>query len=237
MGQCDGTYQSPINIVRNETLSEFDLPPLRHACSSLEGKFKNDEGRLLKFELTDGLAHYSPNDCLTGGPFGSVKYFFLEFHLHWGSAESNGAEHTIDSNRYPAELHLVHVKEDYVAIDGSVDFDDALEAEDGFAYLAIFIKRNANTTTLTHDTSWFNVIAEAAKSNGNETSSTFFHLGQIIQRINPTMLIGDFNYWYYNGSLTFPGCNEGVRWIVAERPLEITSEQVRLSHSTFIDDF
>ena len=51
------------------------------------------------------------------------------------------------------------------------------------------------------------------------------------------MLIGDFNYWYYNGSLTTPDCNEGVRWIVAERPLEITSEQVRLSHSTFIDDF
>ena len=231
MGQCNGTHQSPINIVRDETLtiSESDLPPLRHACSSIKGKFKNDEGRTLKFELTDGLAHYSPNDCLTGGPLGSTKYFFLQFHLHWGSVETEGAEHTIDSNRYPAELHLVHVKENYVAIDGSVNFDSALEAQDGFAILAIFIKGNANVTTLTHDTSWFNVIAEAAK-NIDETSLTSFHLGQIVHRINPSMIGSDFNYWYYNGSLTTPGCNEAVRWIIAEKPLEITTEQVKFSH-------
>ena len=51
------------------------------------------------------------------------------------------------------------------------------------------------------------------------------HLSQIVQRVNPSFS-GDFNYWHYNGSLTTPDCTEAVRWIVAEKALHITSDQV-----------
>lgn len=34
------------------------------------------------------------------------------------------------------------------------------------------------------------------------------------------------NYYTYFGSLTFPPCTEGVRWIVQPEPLWISSDQV-----------
>ena len=52
-------------------------------------------------------------------------------------------------------------------------------------------------------------------------------LSQIVQRINPTYS-GDFNYWYYDGSLSTPECNETVRWIVTEKPLHVTDDQVSI---------
>ena len=36
------------------------------------------------------------------------RYNFLQGHLHWGSTECTGSEHTINSVQYSAELHLVH---------------------------------------------------------------------------------------------------------------------------------
>ena len=149
--ECAGTNQSPINIVRADAMIVNDLPPLRKTCATVEGKFKNDNGHTLKFELADGKALFSPDECLTSGPFGDTKYFFLQFHLHWGSETCNGSEHTIDFNRFPADLHMVHVKEDYVMEDGTVDTSAAFAAPDGLAVLGIFIKEG------TDDTTWFDV--------------------------------------------------------------------------------
>ena len=56
-------------------------------------------------------------------------------------------------NRFPGELHMVHVKEDYVSEDGTVDLDSALMAEDGLAVFGIFITGGADNAT------WFDVIA------------------------------------------------------------------------------
>ena len=97
---CAGSRQSPINIVRSEAtvVGQDDLPRLRKTCSLVEGKFTNN-GHTLKFELTDGKAVFSEKEYLSGGPYGSVKYFFLQFHLHWGSTDCEGSEHTVDSNR------------------------------------------------------------------------------------------------------------------------------------------
>merc|ERR1712004_101449 len=40
-------------------------------------------------------------------------YQFAQFHLHWGSVDSQGSEHTINQKAYPMELHLVHFKTEY----------------------------------------------------------------------------------------------------------------------------
>lgn len=37
--------------------------------------------------------------------FVGTTYQFLQFHLHWGSDNSKGSEHTIDGKKYPAEVH------------------------------------------------------------------------------------------------------------------------------------
>ena len=57
--------------------------------------------------------------------------------------------------RFPAELHIVHVKEDFVGADGSVDYSGAFSADDGLAVLGIFIDDSAET--LSAKTKWFSV--------------------------------------------------------------------------------
>ena len=54
-------------------------------------------------------------------------------------------------SRFPAELHMVHVKEDYVMEDGTVDSSAAFAAADGLAVLGIFIREG------TDDATWFDV--------------------------------------------------------------------------------
>ncbi|KAJ3589354.1 hypothetical protein NHX12_010199, partial [Muraenolepis orangiensis] len=49
---------------------------------------------------------------LTGGALPG-HYRALQFHLHWGADGGPGSEHTIDGERFPMELHVVHIKEPY----------------------------------------------------------------------------------------------------------------------------
>lgn len=43
---------------------------------------------------------------LTGGPLGTQKFRLEQFHLHWGSDDTKGSEHTIDGKMYAAEVRL-----------------------------------------------------------------------------------------------------------------------------------
>ena len=98
---CVGDRQSPINIVREDTIpADVDLPPLRKSCGEIDGgKFINSGGHTIKFETADGNPVVSDHDYMTGGPLGTDKYYFWQFHLHWGHYDCAGSEHTVDQNR------------------------------------------------------------------------------------------------------------------------------------------
>ena len=49
---------------------------------------------------------------LSGGPL-SCKYRLKQFHLHWGSTDARGSEHTIDGKEYSSEVRL-SVSNDYM---------------------------------------------------------------------------------------------------------------------------
>ena len=42
-----------------------------------------------------------------GGPLAS-SYQLLQLHFHWGKWNGRGSEHTINGERFPMEMHLVH---------------------------------------------------------------------------------------------------------------------------------
>lgn len=62
------------------------------------------------------------------------KYVFSNWHLHWGSNNLEGSEHTMDGVKYPAELHLVLFKSSYLTQ------ESALKEQDGCATLVYFFK-------------------------------------------------------------------------------------------------
>ena len=220
---CTGENQSPIDIKRETTVlfeGEDMLDFSFDYCQSIPGFFTNN-GKILEFETQNG--NPSSVDFITGGPLGSTKYYFQEFHLHWGSPSSYGAEHLIDGQRMAGELQLVHINENYIS-EGIVN-PNAYENQDGLAIVAIFLQDGSD-----YFEEWFDVIGEAINElidSGMNTTTLVtpgLNLNQFVQRINPSYQ-ADFNYWTYDGSLTTPDCNEAVKWIIAERPLFITNEQ------------
>lgn len=40
---------------------------------------------------------------LSGGPL-AKKYKFEQFHFHWGDKDSEGSEHRLNGQMYPAEV-------------------------------------------------------------------------------------------------------------------------------------
>ena len=161
---------------------------------------------------------------------------------------------------------MVHVKEDYINGDDWTVLPGAFEAGDGLSVLGIFLRDGGSYDDIAFQptvgsgtpggstqsyqkkaitTDWFDFIPNAAYHLNEYNISQIecpVNLNQIVKRLNPTF-DDEYNYWHYEGSLTTPNCNEAVQWIVAERPLIITTEQVlrinlnfRAKSSHFVDD-
>ncbi len=47
---------------------------------------------------------------ISGSDFGE-QFYIKQFHFHWGQNIYQGSEHLIDGNKFPLELHLVHVSD------------------------------------------------------------------------------------------------------------------------------
>ena len=54
-------------------------------------------------------------------------------HAHWGSKEGIGSEHTLDGEKFDAELHIVHYNSKYDTA------EEAMKHPDGLAVLGMFI--------------------------------------------------------------------------------------------------
>ena len=124
---CDGDRQSPIDIIRNNSLEYGGTEVMTFAtsyCDFISGYFKNN-GHTLQFDIDASGMQGGPDatdSYITGGPLGSNRYYFWQFHFHWGSSGNSGtegSEHIVDGEAFPAEVHFVHVREDY-ALSGDI---------------------------------------------------------------------------------------------------------------------
>lgn len=71
---------------------------------------------------------------LRGGPLGSDVYKLQQWHCHWGAANGEGSEHTVDGRSFSGELHLVHWNTSKYN-----SFNEAAGQEDGLAVLGVFL--------------------------------------------------------------------------------------------------
>ena len=98
---CGHRKQSPINIVKSETIKK-SFSPLKitfdNARGLVTGTFKNT-GHSPELEIAD-----SNGASLTGGPLGDKTFELLQFHVHFGCANDRGSEHTLDEKRFSGEV-------------------------------------------------------------------------------------------------------------------------------------
>ncbi|NWX28853.1 CAH4 anhydrase, partial [Notiomystis cincta] len=207
---CRGDRQSPVNIRTRHVLRDRSLGPLTFEGYEAKGSARwhlENNGHTVKVTLNT-----SPK---VGGGGLARKYKAVEFHLHWGVpgelSNSPGSEHSIDGEKYPMELHLVHIREDVS------DVAEAKKTPDGLAVLAFFVKadeENQNYATLLSE-------LQNIKYKGKTLVAEPLPLSSLLP---PEEDLG--RYYRYEGSLTTPDCYEGVIWTVFEKPIELSQPQV-----------
>ncbi|NXB69599.1 CAH4 anhydrase, partial [Donacobius atricapilla] len=204
---CKGSRQSPVNIVTRNVVRDRSLQPL-----SFEGYDVKDSA---KWALENNVKVALSASPKVGGGGLKRKYKAVEFHLHWGvpgePQNIPGSEHSIDGEKYPMELHIVHIRED------ASDVTEAKKTPDGLAVLAFFIKaeeENKNYATLLSELENIQYKGQSAQVDALPLSSL----------LPPEEDLG--RYYRYEGSLTSPDCYEGVIWTVFEKPVELSLPQL-----------
>jgi len=234
---------SPINIVtataepNTFTLSTANGESLEsenyrdeYTRGTLKGNWSR-KGFTLQFTIADDVSDvflpkikYANGGILTEND--DYQYKLLQVHLHWGMDENEGSEHTMDGNAAPLEIHFVHKN---TGLPGA-DYKDQL------LVIGILYEKVENADTETNWIKWISLHAkniarrELIDANGKDSKGNPTENGKLITTDNKTK---HWNLWQtlkealkdghyaYKGSLTTPGCNEQVTWIVAKNKIKV----------------
>lgn len=207
-----GSHQSPINMSTAQAQKDPSLKPLNISYDPAKAKSIFNNGQSFNVEYDDS----DDSSGLTGGSL-SAPHRLNHFHLHWGSSDDHGSEHTVDGVSYAAELHLVHWNSKVYK-----SFEDAAPHPDGLAVIGVFLKiGNANPMLQ-------KVIAALDSINGKGKRCAFANF-------DPSSLLpSNLDYWTYPGSLTTPPLYESITWFVLKTPITVSSQQLAKLRSVLI---
>ena len=189
---CDGSKQSPINIVTANVEEDDDLEDLVFTKweSSRDGDFVNS-GHNVQFNP-------DVKDATLDNHEGT--YIVQQFHFHWGEEAGEGSEHRINGNQCELEIHFVTLKNGTAAC-GST-------AADTFSVVAVFGEVDSN---LAVTGIWSQLTVP--KDHEQEISVSGIKYNDLLPQ--------NRDYYHYEGSLTTPLCNETVQWFVLKHPIQV----------------
>lgn len=245
---CAGSNQSPINIPTSSVVAADvgAITASSYDSSLMTGEFSNNEHTFV-FTYKSGAL-----PTISGGRLPAGERFnFLQLHWHWGSVSSQGSEHTVNGQEYPAELHLVHWNAKYADVAEAVTKADGL-AVLGFFYevtaednsdlteiLAIAEKARMQQGRIKKENEWKQQYRGRKKGNTNRGGNkqtkaevvpnppTVGPVSLTYSSLLPNGKIPD-DYYYYKGSLTTPTCDEVVLWTVFTERIPISEKQLNL---------
>ncbi|XP_053670351.1 carbonic anhydrase 7-like [Anopheles nili] len=214
---CGGRFQSPINIVTEDTLVVKRKIPLEIVgLNNLPAKTTvENEGHSVKF-TPQWSGRTRP--MMRGGPL-RTTYFFEQLHFHWGPNATEGSEHMINGRQFPLEVHLVF----YNGLYGS--FDAAKTEVDGLAVVGFLYEVVSNSASFTLNY-WAHFLPQVRQPNAEVVLS--FARSFTLQNVVGPM---GWSFFSYEGSLTTPPCLETVTWIVSAKRLAVTEQELQLLRS------
>lgn len=182
--------QSPINIDTRK-VKERKLAPLKFNSAF----FRNVEG---EFENTCQNVEFTPEksvNAIIKTPVG--KYKLVQFHFHWGRRTEEGTEHLVNGNAEEFEIHFVSKK---------IGGEDPT-AGDALAVIAVRgeISRRPIRGVFK--------ILDASEIIEVESSIP------ICKIVMADLLPKNLDYYFYEGSLTTPDCDETVQWFVLKQTI------------------
>jgi len=131
-----------------------------------------------------------------------------------------GSEHTVNGKHYPLEMHMVHIKEEYLK-----DQKAAYNDEAGFAVIGVFFKiktgRGRPPTTL--ETVSMIIENDINEMKINKQYEVYINFSKLIsfKKINRD------KFYHYMGGFTTPNCDEIAKWIIMKNPLKISKDRMQ----------
>lgn len=207
-----GRRQSPVNLEPQRLLFDPNLRSVHIDKHRISGTISNT-GHSVVFTINNETA---PNSGtvqvpvnLTGGPL-SYRYRFHEIHIHYGLHDQFGSEHSVEGYTFPAEIQIFGYNSQLYS-----NFSEALYRAQGIVGLAVLLQlgdlSNPELRMLTDQ-------LDKIRFGGDEA---------LVRRLSVRDLLPDTeHYMTYEGSTTAPACHETVTWIVMNKPIYITKQQL-----------
>ncbi|XP_029027216.1 carbonic anhydrase 4b [Betta splendens] len=203
--QCSGQSQSPINIVTRKMLPDGRLTPFQFI--GYQDTFHSiliNNGHTVELDLPSSIK-------IKGGNL-AATYKAVQLHLHWGKEGRLGSEHTIDGERFPMEMHIVHIKQEYNSL------TQAVTDSTGVAVLGFFFKESPSANKKYDPL--INALMNIKQPSTNTTVTGVSLDMFVLPQENMS------KYLRYDGSLTTPNCNEAVVWTLFEDTVHLSREQL-----------
>ncbi|RVE43382.1 hypothetical protein evm_011967 [Chilo suppressalis] len=204
-----GKRQSPIDIRTTDVIKDYTKKFIKYGSLKLNGYHRVlvsgiNNGHTVQFS-TEGEEAIHPT--VTGGPL-EHRYRLEQLHFHWLS------EHSVNGNKYPMEIHFVHVRADLAV-------GDALGSKDGLAILSVFCNVQAELDDRQEEAS-AEIMQYIPKllDTGDRISGVLLDMTKLM---SPNL----GSYYTYAGSLTSPECNEAVIWIIFDTPIYFSDSDYR----------
>lgn len=200
-----GRRQSPVNLEPKRLLYDRNLQPLHVDKHRVEGVL-NNTGHGIVFTVANDTRH--PVN-ISGGPL-SYRYQFQEIHLHYGLFDNRGSEHTVDGYAFPAEIQIFGFNSQLYN-----NFSDALHRPQGVVAVSLLLQiGDQSNPTLRRFLDRLNEI----KYNDEEIQIQPFSVRELMPDTK--------HYMTYEGSITMPACHETTSWIILNKPIYITKQQL-----------
>ncbi|XP_066152640.1 putative carbonic anhydrase 3 isoform X1 [Euwallacea fornicatus] len=196
-----GHSQSPIALSKSAaSIKEFHPFSLHGYGQTATASLKNN-GHSAEVRLQD----ISPPKVHGGGLPGT--YILDHLHFHWQS------EHTMSNYRFPLELHLVHFEQKYR------NLSEAIKHKNEVAVLGVLFDLSPDDDEDSQPL--LDIIDNLKDTVGEPRQLHGFNAKSFIPRDKA-------GFYRYYGSLTTPGCNEGVIWTIFTSTLPISVRQVKI---------
>ncbi|XP_012285820.1 carbonic anhydrase-related protein 10 isoform X2 [Orussus abietinus] len=200
-----GRRQSPINVEPDKLLFDPHLRPVHVDKHKMSGHLHNT-GQFLVFRA-DKEAKVQVN--ITGGPL-AYHYQFEEIYIHYGLDNCCGSEHHINNYAFPAEIQVYGFNADLYH-----NMSEAQHKSQGLVAISLMVQLgDTPNPELRIITSAFNKVAY----RGNSTQ---------VRHLSLKALLPDTTgYMTYEGSTTHPGCWETAVWVILNKPIYITAQEL-----------
>ncbi|XP_047121591.1 carbonic anhydrase-related protein 10-like [Schistocerca piceifrons] len=200
-----GRRQSPIDVDPDKLLFDPLLRPLHIDKHIVSGTLLNT-GQTMVFRVDKDAKHHVN---ISGGPL-AYRYQLEEMYFHYGMDNSHGSEHSIHGYHFPGEMQMYAFNAELYK-----NMSEAQHKSQGIVGVAIMMQiREPPTNELRLISSNF----QRVKFKGQMTPIKHLSLHHLLPDTD--------HYMTYEGSTTHPGCWETTVWIILNKPIYISRQEM-----------